>query len=417
MTKLVSEARSETSIREAGKGGILGKNGVMTITSNDKLETAVEECDKEGRWTVTRIGDTIFISTYLAPSEPAGTLRKFNNLVKETARKNNAAPIIVMGDWNARHTRLGDRITTSDRDRREWIEEWLNDGEWNWIEPVSGKWTTRATTGGRGITDLVFANHRALARISNLTVWEDEIAANSDHSLITFEVSGMEQHEKPTFERIDIRKLMENIEEYANEVGKKQEEVEEWMMNKLLECEAANTAGEEWDWGKRRGMADEAWRKFAVWIYEAGKKAGGMMKFRGGATGAPLFEQHVKKLKEWRRDIQLSISELGISQAQRESRIRQSSSATKIINRAVRRSRKRLFNETNDSRSYNPTGESKRIACACSHCTLKSDNMADYEAHFKRTLQAQPTGTDQHNIQGLHITDPTHPVDLPCVTR
>ncbi|KAJ3137185.1 hypothetical protein HK100_000959 [Physocladia obscura] len=238
MRGLVSEAQSERSNREAGRGGILGRNGVMTITSNDKLETAVEECDDEGRWTVTKIGDTIFISTYLAPSEPAGTLRKLNNLVKETARKNNAAPIIVMGDWNAQHTHFGDKIATPDCDRREWIEEWLDDREWNWIEP---------TTGGRGITDLVFANHRALVRISNLTIWEDEKAANSDHSLITFEVSEMKQHEKPAFEHIDIRKLIENIEEYANEVGKKQEEVEEWMLNKLLECEAANTAGEEWD--------------------------------------------------------------------------------------------------------------------------------------------------------------------------
>ncbi|KAJ3216911.1 hypothetical protein HDU81_001007, partial [Chytriomyces hyalinus] len=153
--------------------------------------------------------------------ETANTLTEFDAMVRDTQRKNQGTPIIIVGDFNARHTRVGDRVLVPNNplngNRRTWIEKWLDDGDWHRLAPTVGKWTTN-TNGGKGITDLVFVNDEALPRVSNFCVHDDSVQVASDHHLLTFEIAGIAGFIKPAFDRINIRALGEKLEAYTEEL-------------------------------------------------------------------------------------------------------------------------------------------------------------------------------------------------------
>ena len=87
--------------------------------------------------------------------------------------------------------------------------------------------------------------------------------------------------------------------------------------------------------------------------------------------------------------------------------------AHKICRKASKRARKRLYDATQDERAKDPNGEIRRMACNRarenrSHCALKKDRMAEYEAHFLTTFGAEPTGTDRPDLEILDQTNPEH---------
>ena len=185
---IVAEARGE-------KPGAIGgrpraKDGVLVATLTDKLQSCMIETNEDGKWVVVEIGGIIFIVSYLSPSLSMEDIRQFDEVKTRIFSRFQGRPVICIGDFNTRMgDQLGDHGTCSCPERRQWMDEWLNSGEWHRMEPTAGKWTTFDLKGGRGITDLVIGNDLGCNVVTNIQVHEELVIGAVDHRLITFDVS------------------------------------------------------------------------------------------------------------------------------------------------------------------------------------------------------------------------------------
>ncbi|KAJ3235532.1 hypothetical protein HDU77_000247, partial [Chytriomyces hyalinus] len=300
MKNVIAETRRETLTGDPARGQTKARNRLMMINANGGLTLIFELSNEDGRWMVVRLGDTLVVSAYLAPSEGADTLTAFDSMMTRLQQQNIGSPIVLVGDFNARHSRVGDHSTVlntvENGNRRSWIEKWLDDGDWLRVNPVQGKWTTWGSTGGKGITDLVFVNGPGIARVSNLTVLDNETAIGSDHHLLTFKVTGLAGFRKPPFKRINIRGLQGRMDKYREELKEREGLVNQVLTATIEEIEHHQLTGGPLSWEERVDIADRAWGFLWDWIRSAAKKVLGVVKFRGGALKADMIEDHLKEL-------------------------------------------------------------------------------------------------------------------------
>ncbi|KAJ3242030.1 hypothetical protein HDU81_008902, partial [Chytriomyces hyalinus] len=93
MKNVIAETRGETLIGAPARGHTKARNGLMMIDANGGLTSIFELSDEEGRWMVVRLGDTLIVSAYLAPSEGADTLTAFDSMMTQLQQQNVGSPI------------------------------------------------------------------------------------------------------------------------------------------------------------------------------------------------------------------------------------------------------------------------------------------------------------------------------------
>ena len=106
--------------------------------------------------------------------DPLDELEKLSN--------NWSLNVLVVGDFNARAKWTGDHVNTS---RGSALKEILQDCPLEMCRPEQGLYTTRNTSGGKGVTDLVFQTGPFCSR---LRVHESESLGGSDHRPLTWEL-------------------------------------------------------------------------------------------------------------------------------------------------------------------------------------------------------------------------------------
>lgn len=130
--------------------------------------------------TVTFRGVT-FVGVYLAPSRPSDWYSEKLESLSNSCYMDG--PVILMGDFNARHTSFGDRTCNTYGNILTGELEFLGMQR---LEPASGLWTF-ITDRGCSIPDHVFVNETALGTAFGLHVLEDMYVGGSDHRLMVFE--------------------------------------------------------------------------------------------------------------------------------------------------------------------------------------------------------------------------------------
>ena len=170
----------------------------------------------------------------------------------------------------------------------------------------------------------------------------------------------------------------------------------------LKRCEISTRYREELSADYRQSMIDKLENSIVDWMTSAAKQTAGIMKFRGGEISAPLSEEHVAKLKALYEQLHHSATQLVVNrtgtrearhQAWQEVKI-----AKSILRRALRRSRKRLFDAGQDNWARDASGDAKRLACAKSRhdrtqSALDPTKTTEYVQHFRSTIGHPPTAT------------------------
>ena len=392
-------------------------DGVLLVTRSNRLQAnQEEETHGNGRWTVARIGDIIIIITYLAPRLTEADLLAFDRMRADVCLKHANDPVIVVGDFNARRGRRTGDTAIVEPTRRRWMETWMDDPYWTWVPPTSGKWTTW-TESGQGITDYLFANRIAMERIRNFVIHDDRLVGLSDHGLLTFEVSDLRRFEKPAFSRIDVRKLVENGEDYWKRLRDQRPIIMTELKSIQNEIQQSAEVGATLTWQQRKEIADRANGRFSEWLMNIAALCAGRVQFRGGAVKADIAEEQIEALKQWRTTCyrEAMATRDDTPEVQRAAMWAKAKAARKITKAAIRRARKRFYNKTVDQRTLDPTTEAKIMACHNarqnrSHCALRPEKIQTYEAHFGTTFGAPPGGTAVPDWEALQESDPTRPL-------
>ena len=424
---VIAAALYETPVMERrnDRGGKSAKNGVVCVQGdnidvNKQIMIRILEQDNEARWMILDFSGVIICVVYISPSEPVDTYQQLEDAVNRIETQHPNSPIIITGDLNIRLRRFGDSVDLGDRRKRGWMEEMVDEKGWNRVEPVRGRFTTVGRSGGGGgVTDIILTNAAAEAIVTDLVVHDgsggEDVYAYSDHHLLSFSVRIPTATTRPAFSRIDVRKLNTRSAEYEAKLTETMLAVKQGLKLATVRVERATFRGEQLSAEYRQGLIDAAEEDVVTWMTSAAKQTAGVMKFRGGEIAAPLAEEHVSRLRVIYEEMhgiarRMSAQRIG----SREDRIKawgEARVARAILKRAIRRSRKRLFDASNDILARNAPGDAKRIACAKSRheraqSALDPSKKEEYAQHFRSTIGHEPTATAPLDFDLLSDTDP-----------
>lgn len=428
MRGVIAAALYETPVEER-RGRNAAKNGVVCVQGNkngDRGQPTIRilEQDTEGRWMLVDMSGVILCIAYIAPSETVATYQGMELAIEKATQQQPNAPIILAGDFNIRLRRFGDTTDTRERDKREWMEELVDGKGWIRVEPIRGRNTTKGRSGeGGGVTDLIFTNAAAENLITDLVVHDGQDGqrayAHSDHNLLTFNLRIPSTITRPAFKRLNIRKLCAKPREYAKKLSEEMLTVKQVLRVALKTCEAATRDNTALSADFRQRLVDTMENQIVTWMTSAAQQTAGYVKFRGGEISAPLNEEHVNKLRAIYEELHHTATTISNQRiGTREARIqawREVKIARAVLKRAVRRSRKRLFDAGQDNWASNAPGDAKRIACAKrrserTQSALEPNKTPEYVDYFRSTIGHAPTATAAINQDLLNQTDPDNMV-------
>ncbi|KAJ3214687.1 hypothetical protein HDU81_001632, partial [Chytriomyces hyalinus] len=238
----------------------------------------------------------VVIAVYLAPRLGAQDLLDFDNFITSITQLYPNAPMILMGDFNARDQQFGDHANCQDPVRRDWIRTLVNDGFWNFVAPTQGKWTSVTET-GHGIPDLVFVNDVGKNRVSNLQVLEHDSTVLSDHRPIIFTVLYPDGLEKPPFTRTNIRNLLANCEDFISNLVPRCATISQLVDEELMNANNKWREHSPISWEDRRSIAGKIATELSTALVESAREIAGILQFRGGCIHAPMRESHVAQIR------------------------------------------------------------------------------------------------------------------------
>ena len=169
--------------------------GVALVASPDLNISCLAIDHEQGRYNITECNGIVFALLYLPPSirdnEAMTLLRQITDQARTFAK-----PVIILGDFNARHTRLGDRISSK---RGRALIEWANSNHARHVNlpcPVTLVRPRREKL-AKSQVDYIFIipNGRPedSIQILNPTVHIDNTNCQTEHCLITCEIANNTQ--------------------------------------------------------------------------------------------------------------------------------------------------------------------------------------------------------------------------------
>ena len=168
-------------------GGIIG--GIIGFALSPKKGIKTLKVCKKGFWAILQLDKQILVVSYFPPS--CNFPNEYSALLDELEvfSSNWNIPVITVGDMNARHEIFGDHTSSL---RGNYLKEKLHLYPLIWQKPELGRFTTSTTSGGKGVTDLIFTSASHENKCSNLIVHETESLGGSDHRPLTWTLSGVD---------------------------------------------------------------------------------------------------------------------------------------------------------------------------------------------------------------------------------
>lgn len=246
-------------------GGRRGQGGIL-IFGKPEFRTAVrmiEKCENDN-WVILKVLEYTVAVGYFPPTLPHEKLTEFLDKVEELTN-GLEGEVIVLGDFNARHTSFGDHCSNT---RGTVLYNYLEESLLFQENPEVGKWTSFSGT-GRGIPDLVLSTR---VGIRKLTVHETNNLGGSDHRPLTFEVDTQIEVER-NISRWNVRKLADlKVRTIYYNLLKATE------ATALRDIEVAK-ADVALDPERKQEIVDALWEKIKKWIDEAAAGSCGRMDF------------------------------------------------------------------------------------------------------------------------------------------
>lgn len=214
--------------------GRRSQGGILCFCHPDlKHEITVIYTDPSNNFVVFRVRDIMVAAAYFPPSASDHLVTEFFTKVLELAENQ---PCILMGDFNARmHYKTND---TRMNIRGRIVAQYLDESPLHLWNSEVGRFTTLNTSsGGRGVTDLVFSHNLA---VFNVEIHETQSLGGSDHRPVTFDVPSNSNRTRQ-FERLNVRKLSEP--EISTAYLDKLKETKSDIAARLSEC---TTSNEKW---------------------------------------------------------------------------------------------------------------------------------------------------------------------------
>lgn len=279
----VNLTRNSEEILE--RGGRRGRGGILGFCSPEwDNDIRVISSAPEKHYTFVVISDIIVGICYLPPTLRNSVIDEF---IDEAAELSNDFGIetVLVGDFNARcGQESGDTALNT---RGIGLLKKLRDLPCQLVQPVSGKWTTFATSGrGAGITDHVIASESI--DIVELTVHENENLGGSDHRPLTFSFGPEIPKIEKDFNRWNIRKLAK--EEARLEYLQTLEATEAQTLSGLTRLRSNMN-------GNDKETANRSWKLVKEWIENAARMSCGLFSFKTGIN-KDFWTEELEQLKE-----------------------------------------------------------------------------------------------------------------------
>ena len=424
---VVASALSEKTVEEMNANPIGGwaRNGVVCVRGphlqqETNIEPRILITDPVGRWLVMDFSGVVIILVYLSPSVTIEILQQLTTIINNHSTNNQ--PVIILGDFNINLKRFGDTRNITDSQKKDWIENMLDNEGWSRINPIRGRFTTagrRDNMGGGGVTDLIIVNNAATHLVQDLIIHDgadgDNIYPHSDHHLLSFNIYIPSPVIPVGFKRLNIRKLRDKAREYEKELRANMLDVKKQLRLALVSLSVATHTNTPLSYEYRQGLINAADDIVIDWFLSAAYKIGGTLKFQQGASTAPIAEDHVEQIRGIYEELHSTAVRMSRTQSStRETRLfmwDKVRMAKKVLHTAKIRSGKRLFEAAADNYARDAAGDAKRLACAMARAertksALDPTKIEQYVQHFRSTFGHTPTATATLDEEILKLTDP-----------
>jgi hypothetical protein len=376
-------------------GGLIGGIAVLCRNRDFRKNLQLISSDKANLWLILKLDEQLIAVCYFPPS--LSFRPHMMALMKELEKlsENWTLNVTIVGDFNARGKWTGDRLNTP---RGTALKEIIQDFPVELCNPEQGQYTTLNTSGGKGITDLVFQTSPNCPR---LQVHELESLGGSDHRPLTWEIRdvSIDAPSRPKWKFTSFHTSPDLIGQFQTILQETTPEISEPKGN------TRNAIQED---------IDAMWNNITEWLSYALKNSCGMLgRFRHhkGMFWTP-------ELKAQSKQFNTVINELSLNTATQDGTLRLEKKI--LFNRYAKNRRKRheelkrlqfdeLCKTGNRGQFFRFVKKLRRPFAASS---LNPKNMAQYVDHFKNTFGATPTGSEKHiDDDILEQTDPTkfHP--------
>ena len=246
ITKPIKHIRSGRT----GTGGILG-------FCNPAVRSLIRvvEIDADKDYVVLRVGSTLLAAAYFSPATDNRKITAFLDKMAEISQQWQE-DIVMMGDYNARHTAFGDTMNST---RGTLMLDLITQHGLTVLAPTQGRFTSFHGM-GCGIPDMVLSN---TDMAKDLIIHEDEDLGGSDHRPLSFTIVTPEPSNRQ-FERWNVRKL-------ACKDGREK-------YNKLMEDIVAAEGATFMAVLDEQDGVDKAWSLLGTWIDKAAEIACGKVR-------------------------------------------------------------------------------------------------------------------------------------------
>ena len=240
----------QTPAYKGTSGGLIG--GLAGFASSNIQFTQISS---NQYFTILSLpGDSLLAVGYFPPSMPAAAFKKQILNLLELLRSHSqdwSKTVNLVGDFNSRHPLFGDHATSS---RGSELLSYIHDFPIQLCTPISGLYTTINTSGGKGITDLLFSSQPAL--IDSFTIFETESLGGSDHRPLVWNLAIQDTTTTPNRKRWDLKRFAKDpelIDQYRSELTNR-------FPNDLF-CENLHLIETD-----RQAYLDSLWTAIVNWI-------------------------------------------------------------------------------------------------------------------------------------------------------
>lgn len=366
----------------------------------------IKYLDGNSNWAVIEIGSIVIAAGYFPPRRAFD--QKFFEFMDKTLEINEGKQTIILGDFNARSRAIAQDTISNPRGNR--LSEYLQDHpEITYIKPSIGLFTSFGGGNGlgRGITDMLFGVNDV--EVTNLVIHTDKSLGGSDHRPLVFDVNNdlLETAVEKSFERIDIRKLVEtDIQmKYQRILDENLEEIRQRLVQETVE---------------------EAWSEVKRWALDAANAACGRFKFSRWGREPALWDatllnslEHINRLEAERETLRQGRNIRLLRQSVRELK-----EAQKYHSQLLASRKKMLFEKAVDdlahpqnaaSLSRMVSGANKRRARKAS--ALQTAKLDEYADHFGSTFGKQLRDAPPEEEIFFQAALPEIEIDLELVSK
>ena len=366
-------------------GGLIG--GITVLCKNKLIRKSLllKKCSKANLWMILQLDKDIIAVCYFPPS--CVFKRHLLELLKEleSISENWNLNVTLVGDFNARSKWSGDHLNTT---RGNELKTILDDFPLEFLKPLTGKFTTANTMGGKGITDLLFSTHGSCF---NYHVHEKKSLGGSDHRPLTWDLYdiSIEVPSHPKWKFINFHKTPDLIAQYQIILDETKPTLSEFREQNIEQIQ---------------NEMDKDWSKINEWItYALENSCGHFGKFRNheGMFWTPELTNQSQQVNDMANELNMTSA---TQRMQKRALFKRYAENRRKRHEELKRTHfDELCKSGNRGQFYRYV---KKISREFHNCALNSNDMDRHTDHFKTTFGGTPSGSEQLiDWDALNATD------------